>query len=91
MQDYWDGASVAVAPSMKSGLLCGMGGLAREREQKGERASERERKREREKENEKEGRGQPYRIIVMRLICTTALNWLQQLINVLESWHKKFI
>ena len=39
---------------------------------------------------EKGGVG-PIGPFVMRLICTTALNWLQQLINVLESWHKKFI
>lgn len=42
------------------------------------------------KKKKKEGVG-PIGAIVMRLICTTALNWLQQLINVLESWHKKFI
>ena len=28
---------------------------------------------------------------VLKLICAATLNWLQQLINVLESWHKKFI
>lgn len=49
-----------------------------------------ESKRQREREREKGGVG-PIGPFVMRLICTTALNWLQQLINVLESWHKKFI
>lgn len=39
---------------------------------------------------EKGGVG-PIGAFAMRLICTTALNWLQQLINVLKSWHKKFI
>lgn len=42
------------------------------------------------RQREKGGVG-PIGPFVMRLICTTALNWLQQLINVLESWHKKFI
>lgn len=45
------------------------------------------------------GRGRVFRgfgaapsgLFALKLICTTALNWLQQLINVLESWHKKFI
>ena len=55
-----------------------------------------------EKEEEEEGGGEggvegvggwtgPAGPFVLKLICAATLNWLQQLINVLESWHKKFI
>ena len=51
---------------------------------------ETKRRREGERKKERGGVG-PIGAFVMRLICAATINWIKKLINVLESWHKKFI
>ena len=81
MRHYQDTVSASLA---QSALKCS--GSWEDQREGGEVREEQETRRGIEK-----GGVSPIGPFVMRLICTTALNWLQQLINVLESWHKKFI